>query len=149
VSTLQIAASLILLSFPIPECVCDNPTAKTPEQAQELLNVHDFVFVGEVLDRKYRTIEPEYFGQNVHKLFIKFRVLQVFKGEVLEEVTIRTPVSAGCRPFQGASEYLVFASLENGAYRSKLCSGSKPITPDTSDELEYLNDATSSNSTLD
>ena len=144
----QIAASLFLLSFPIPECVCDIPTAKTHEQAQEMLNMHDFVFVGEVLDKQYRAIEPEYFGQNVHKLFIKFRVSQVIKGEILEEVTIRAPVSVSCRPFRGATEYLIFATLENGTYRSKLCSGSKPVTSDTSDELLNLSNAASSINTM-
>ena len=133
--------AILALGLPIGECTCAPPNIDSPSQASTVLSTYDLVFVGSVVSRKFVTIEPEYFGQNVRKLLLTFDVSMRIKGVEADRVTALAPVSAACERFPKSIDFLVFASLVNEIYRIQYCSGAKRIGAETDAEVGFLIEA--------
>lgn len=93
-------------------------TCVPPPPPAEALAASDAVFLGEVIKTR-----RDGSGVNEGNLFATFRVRQILKGDLQEEVVIETgPNSAACGvPFQKGKEYLVYASMRDGQLRTHLC----------------------------
>lgn len=105
-----------------------------PPPPAEALAASDAVFLGEVIKTR-----RDGRGVNEGNLFATFRVRQILKGDLQEEVVIETgPNSAACGvPFQKGKEYLVYASMRDGQLRTHLCTRTARVE-DASTDIEEL-----------
>jgi hypothetical protein len=94
-----------------------------PPPPREALAASDAVFLGKVIKTR-----RDAKGINEGNLFATFRVRQLWKGGLGQEVVIETPPnSAACGvAFQEGKEYLIYASMQDGSLRTHLCTRTKP-----------------------
>ncbi|HMB90782.1 MAG TPA: hypothetical protein VKP65_08040 [Rhodothermales bacterium] len=114
-------------------CSCVMPPPPT-----EALAASDAVFLGQVIKTR-----RDGSGINKGNLFATIRILQIWKGDLEEEVVIETgPNSAACGvPFQKGQEYLVYASVSAGHLRTHLCTRTTQAKNADAD-VEALGDGT-------
>lgn len=117
-------AGLVALP-PSPACAC---SCKSLTE-QEAFDAAGAVFVGTVTDVDIPGIGP--IIGSADRVNVSFVVSKVYKADVPADVVVRTVRDgASCGyPFAVGSRYVVFATADDGVWRTGLCSGTQLLPP--------------------
>ncbi len=127
IASLPLAVVFAGLLVPDASLAC---SCETLESALEALAYHDAVFTGRVVEVAEA---PE------DDLYVLFKLSAVWKGELREDVAIRTyRDEAGCGYyFEVGGEYLVYSSLHKGTLYTSICTRTNRLAAAT-DDVEQL-----------
>lgn len=135
ISVITVLISIFLINiYTAYSCSC-----MMPESTEISLNKSSSVFVGKVIEVE----KSNNFGNSLNNVNVKLNVTEIFKGENLTELNVKTSSSsASCGfNFEESEEYLIYANKEDNDLTVSLCSRTTSLQNAQQDlnELRELN----------